>query len=73
MTNKKIDAVQVWKQVEDQLVPRLRLDLNGRAVYYNLLRHSRLEGRVRLRFSILWLARHLSFDGDGAGGGSAAH
>lgn len=57
MTNKKIDAVQVWKQVEDQLVPRLRLDLNGRAVYYNLLRHSRLEGRVRLRFSILWLAR----------------
>lgn len=57
MKTKKLDALLVWKQIEDQLVPRLRLDLPERAVYYHLLRHSRLEGRFRLPFSIPWLAR----------------
>lgn len=59
----------MWKQLEDRLVPRLRLDLTERAPYYNLLRHSRLEGRVRLRFPILWLARGTGLStGEGAGG-----
>jgi hypothetical protein len=57
MTNKRIDAVRVWKQFEDLLIPRLRLTVIERAVYSHLLRHSRLEGRPRLRFSILWVAR----------------
>lgn len=57
MKTQKLNALLIWKQIEDQLVPRLRLDLPERAVYYHLLRHSRLEGRVRLRFSIPWLAR----------------
>jgi hypothetical protein len=57
MKNKKINAVRVWKQLEDVLVPRLGLTLAERAVYSHLLRHSRLEDRLRLRFSILWLAR----------------
>src|SRR6266567_5953012 len=57
MKNKKINAVQVWKQLEDLAVPRLRLSVFDRAVYSHLLRHSRLEGREQLRFSILWLAR----------------
>jgi hypothetical protein len=57
MKNKKLNAVQVWKQLEDLAVPRLHLSLIERAVYSHLLRHSRLEGRVQLRFSILWLAR----------------
>jgi hypothetical protein len=57
MKNKKIDAVHVWKQMEDLVVPRLRLSVIERAVYSHLLRHSRLEGRLELRFSILWLAR----------------
>ena len=52
-----IDAVLIWKQLEDVLVPRLGLTLSERAVYSHLLRHSRLEDRLRLRFSILWLAR----------------
>jgi hypothetical protein len=53
----KINALLIWKQLEDILVPRLGLTLSERAVYSHLLRHSRLEGRLRLRFSILWLAR----------------
>src|SRR5260370_366977 len=57
MKNKKPDAAQIWKQLEDLLVPRLRLSITDRAVYSHLLRHSRLEGRARLRFSIASLAR----------------
>jgi hypothetical protein len=54
----KTNAVLIlWKQIEDVLVPRLCLTLPERAVYSHLLRHSRLEGRLRLRFSIVWLAR----------------
>jgi len=57
MKTKKPNAEQIWKQLEDLLVPRLRLSVIDRAVYSHLLRHSRLEGRRRLRFSIAWLAR----------------
>src|SRR5260370_26555792 len=57
MKSKKINAVHVWKQLEDLLVPRLHLSVFERAVYSHLLRHSWLEGRPELRFSILWLAR----------------
>jgi 5-methylcytosine-specific restriction endonuclease McrA len=57
MKNKKPNATQIWKHFEDFLVPRLRLSITDRAVYSHLLRHSRLEGRTRLRFSIAWLAR----------------
>lgn len=57
MKSKKVNAEHVWKQLEDQVAPRLRLSLIERVVYYHLLRHSRLEGKLRLRFSIAWLAR----------------
>ena len=57
MKNKKINPALVWKQVEDVLVPRLRLSVTERVVYYHLVRHSRLEGKLQLRFSIAWLAR----------------
>jgi hypothetical protein len=62
MKNKKLNAVQVWKQLADLAVPQLRLSVIERAVYFHLLRHSRLEGRAQLRFSIRWLARsaHIS-------------
>lgn len=53
----KPDAEHLWKQFEDLLVPRLRLSVTDRVAYSHLLRHSRLEGRLRLRFSIPWLAR----------------
>jgi 5-methylcytosine-specific restriction endonuclease McrA len=57
MKNKKPNAEHLWKQFEDLVVPRLRLSVIERAVYSHLLRHSRLEGKLRLRFSIPWLAR----------------
>jgi 5-methylcytosine-specific restriction endonuclease McrA len=57
MKPKNLDALLIWKQIEDDLVPRLRLNLVERVVYYHLLRHSRLEGRLQLRFSIQWLTR----------------
>ncbi len=57
MNAKKLDGVHVWKQIDDELVPRLRLSPIDRAAYCYLLRHSRLEGRRELRFSIPWLAR----------------
>src|SRR5713226_8390142 len=59
MNAKKPNAELVCKQFEDALAPRLRLSTTDRAVYYHLLRHSRLEGKSRLHFSIIWLARNL--------------
>jgi 5-methylcytosine-specific restriction endonuclease McrA len=56
MKTKKPSAERVWKQFED-LAPRLRLSPTDRVVYSHLFRHSRLEGKPRLRFSIPWLAR----------------
>ena len=57
MKNKAPDAAEVWKQMEDILVPRLRLSVLDRSVYSHLLRYTRLEGKSRLHFSIQWLAR----------------
>jgi 5-methylcytosine-specific restriction endonuclease McrA len=53
----KANAILIWKQIEDDLSPRLYLTVTERVVYSHLLRHSRLEGKLRLRFSILWLMR----------------
>ncbi len=65
MKTKKLDAVQVWKQIEDVLAPRLRLSVIDRSVYYHVVRQSRLEGRREIRFSIRSLARtvHVSDKG----------
>ncbi len=57
MKNNKPDAALIWKQLEDDLAPRLGLNLTERVVYAHLLRHSRREGRRQLRFGIVWLAR----------------
>jgi len=57
MKPKKPNAEQIWKQLDDVLVPRLRLWPIDRAAYSYLVRHSRLEGKVRIRFSMPWLAR----------------
>src|SRR5262249_54812558 len=55
MKEKKIDAVEVWKEFED-LATRLGLNVIERAVYSHLLRHTRLEGKLRQRFTITGLA-----------------
>ena len=64
MKAKKPNAELVCKQFEDALAPRLRLSTTDRAVYYHLLRHSRLEGKSRLHFSVIWLARNLGLTED---------
>lgn len=53
----KADAERIWKQLEDDLAPRLGLRLVDRVVYSHLLRHSQLEGKREVRFSIVELAR----------------
>jgi 5-methylcytosine-specific restriction endonuclease McrA len=63
MENQKPDAERVWKQFEDVVVPDLALSVVDRAVYSHLLRHSRLEGRRELQFSIAWLARGARLSG----------
>jgi predicted DNA-binding transcriptional regulator len=66
MKNKKLNAELIWKQFEDLLVPRLRLSVVDRAVYSHLLRHSRLEGKLRLRFSIARIARGIRLSNEPA-------
>jgi len=56
MKSQKPDAARVWKQFTDILIPHFKLSITDRAVYWHLLRHSRLEGKRRLHFSISWLA-----------------
>jgi 5-methylcytosine-specific restriction endonuclease McrA len=65
MKIKKPNAEHVWKQFED-LAPRLRLSTTDRVVYSHLFRHSRLEGKLQLRFSIPWLARGVGLCGNSA-------
>src|SRR5260370_113858 len=57
MKRKKLNFKHLWIQFEDFLFPRLRLSVTDRAVYSHLIRHSRLEGQLQLRFSMPWLAR----------------
>jgi 5-methylcytosine-specific restriction endonuclease McrA len=57
MKNKELNTTLLWKQFVDLLIPGLHLSLTERAVYLHLLRHSRLEGKLQLRFSIRCLAR----------------
>lgn len=59
MNPPKLDGVEVWKQLEDVLAPRFKLSVLDRAVYFHLLRHTCLEGKLRLRFTIVWLANNL--------------
>jgi HNH endonuclease len=59
MKTNELDPRHLWKQLEDVLAPRLRLTAIEHVVYSHLLRHSLLEGKRRLRFSLIWLARNL--------------
>jgi len=59
MKTQKTDAELVWKQFTDFLIPRFRLSIADRSVYWHLVRLSRLEGAVRVHVSIYSLARDL--------------
>jgi len=60
MKTNELDPRHLWKQLEDVVAPRLRLTAIEHVVYSHLLRHSLLEGKRRLRFSLIWLGRNLS-------------
>lgn len=62
MKHEKIDAIEVWKEL-DALAPKLGLTVIDRAVYLHLLRLTHVEGRRRVRFSILGIAPHLGLSG----------
>ena len=66
MKTKKPNLEHFWKQLEDVLVPRLRLGPIDRAAYCYLLRHSRLERKLQLRFSMPWLAQGICLGPDAA-------
>jgi len=66
MKPKKPNPEQIWKQLDDLLVPRLGLGPIDRAAYCHLLRHTRLEGNLQLRFSMPWLARGICLGPDAA-------
>jgi len=55
--NKRLNGVHIWKEFEDLMVPRLRLTVYERAAYSHLLRHSRLDGKLRICLSIRRLAQ----------------
>jgi len=59
MKGRTIDAVEVCREFEDVLAPRLKLTVIDRTVYYHLLRHSRFQGEVRLRFTLAGLGTKL--------------
>ena len=51
------DVVQLWIDIEDRLIPFLKLDAHLRAVYYHLVRRSRLLGQRTVEISIDSLAQ----------------
>ena len=51
------DWAQVYSEVEDRLVPGLHLDVWERALYYHLLRHTRLNTGPSAMFAIAPLSK----------------
>lgn len=51
-----MDSGQVITEIEDHLVPRLKLDLGEARLYYHLFRHSRLVGKHDVLISVAQLA-----------------
>jgi len=50
-------AARLWIAIEDRLIPALRLTTHERAIYYHLLRRTRLAGRRMMRISRRQMAR----------------
>src|SRR5260370_30943509 len=59
MKAKRPEAELVWQLLEAPLRPRLRLSVIERTVYAHLLRHRRLEGKLRLQFSLMGVGRNI--------------
>jgi hypothetical protein len=53
---REFDAAQTWREIADRLVPRLRLDRTEQAIYYHLVRRTRLDGLRRLHTTFVTLS-----------------
>ena len=51
-----MDIGQVIIEIEDYVVPRLKLDVGEARLYYHLLRHSRFIGKHDVLISVAQLA-----------------
>ncbi|HET9802060.1 MAG TPA: HNH endonuclease [Candidatus Acidoferrum sp.] len=61
-----LNLAQVWKDIEDSLAPGLNFNPHDRAVYSFLFRHTHLEGKRKLQFSLAWMGHHLGISRTGA-------
>ena len=57
--DENLDAARVWMEIEEHLVPYLRLKPVERCIYSHLFRHSRLRGQRALLISQCSLGRAL--------------
>lgn len=57
---KDMNLEQVIIQIEDHMVPRLKLDVGEARLYYHLLRHSRLVGNHDVLISVAQIAEVLN-------------
>ncbi|OGA50951.1 MAG: hypothetical protein A3F74_22035 [Betaproteobacteria bacterium RIFCSPLOWO2_12_FULL_62_58] len=55
-----MDIGQVLTEIEDHVVPRLKLDVGEARLYYHLLRHSRFVGKHDVLISVAQLAEVLN-------------
>jgi hypothetical protein len=56
-----VDLARELKNIEDHLIPKLQLDHVERALYYHLLRHTRLIGKEASLFGLPSLAKSSGF------------
>jgi hypothetical protein len=54
-----MDIGQIIVEIEDRVVPRLKLDVAEARLYHHLLRHSRFIGKHELLISAVQLAEAL--------------
>lgn len=52
-----MDLLREFKNIEDYLIPKLKLDPIERSLYYCLLRHTRVVGKEKSVFGILTLSK----------------
>lgn len=55
-----MDHCQIITEIEDHIVPRLKLDLGEARLYYHLIRHSRLLGKHDVLLSVAQLSEVLN-------------
>jgi hypothetical protein len=60
----RLDAAQIWADIEDHFVPNLQVGLAERVVYFHLVRKMRLAGKRRAMTSLGQLANEVCLTKD---------